>query len=186
MDTTEASGADVVVRELGVRVEPFPITPALVAQNLSFGADDARLPPEMMSALERVWEDRAFTWPTTVAITRLTLAVEPDEQRDPPQQVWSRVSVLGTGWLPDQPVSLSWQNAFGFPGAEIPMPTIAADQNGFFGADLVLRTTPRHHNRFSWGADEQLVLLAEQQGEESTLSARQEAVPPHVVWQWIR
>ena len=117
------------VRDLGISSEPFEITAELVATNLDFGG--GHLPDEMMSTVERIWLDTDFTWPTTLAVTRIMLSVEPSPDTEPPQEVWSRVSILGTGWASDRPVSLTWNNAFGFPGASIALPAAQPNQNGF-------------------------------------------------------
>jgi len=121
-------------------------------------------------------------------VTRITLSVEPEPDAEPPQQVWSRVSVLGTGFAPSEPVSLSWGNAFGFPNATIGLPDATADDRGFFGVDLILKTVPKRHYEFVWDFDHQLVLIAQQAGPggEGQRRAEQRGIPPHVVWQWAR
>ncbi len=174
---------------LGAKSEPFEITPSMVAANLSFGGNQVvQLPGEMMSAVERIWLDANFTWPTTISVTRIMLTVEPAPGGDPPQQVWSRVSIMGTGWAPDRPVSLKWNNAFGFPGASIPLPDARPGKNGFFGIDVVIKTTPRRGADFVWEQNNQLVLVAQQRADNGQIQreADQRAIPPHVVWQWMR
>lgn len=188
-------GADNQVRDdlagidLGIRSESFEITPELVAANLTFGGSQVmKLPGEMISAVERIWLDRDFTWPTTIAVTRISLSVDPEPGAEPPETVWSRVSILGTGWDPDRPVSLKWNNAFGFPGASIALPDAQPGQSGFFGADVVLKTVRKRHSDFVWEHNNQLVLVAQQKAQNGQIlkSADQRAIPPHVVWQWIR
>lgn len=175
-------------RDLGLRAESFEITPELVAANLTFGGRQVmKLPGEMVSAVERIWRDSEFVWPTTVSVTGITMDVEPNPGAEPPQHAWSRVSVLGTGWTPGQPVALKWNNAFGFPGDAISLPDAEAGPNGFFGVDIVLKTVPKRHTDFVWAQQDQLVLEAQQPGKDGTiLRADQRAIPPHVVWQWIR
>lgn len=173
-------------RDLGISSEPFEVTADLVATSLTFGG--GQLPDEMMSTVQRVWLDKDFSWPTTLAVTRIMLSVEPSPDSEPPQEVWSRVSILGTGWHSDRPVSLEWNNAFGFPGASIALPEAQPDENGFFGIDVVMKTTPRRHSDFVWEHNNQLVLVAQQKDEEGQIerSASQRAIPPHVIWQWAR
>lgn len=175
--------------DLALESEAFEVTPALVAANLSFGGNDVvHLPDEMFGAVERIWRDRDFTWPTTLTVIRITLSVEPDADPGAPQQVRSRVSVLGTGFSSDQPVLLSWGNAFGFPDATIPLPEAQADEGGFFGVDLLLKTVPKRHSQFVWEFENQLVLIAQQIGPDGAIlrRAEQRGIPPHVVWQWAR
>ena len=176
-------------RDLGIRSDSFEVTPELVSENLTFGAGHLmKLPAEMISAMERIWLDRDFVWPTTISITRISLSVDPAPGEEPPQEVWSRVSILGTGWSKDRPVSLKWNNAFGFPGASIALPDAQPTETGFFGVDVVLRTTHRQHADFVWDYNNQLVLVAQQKAQSGQIerSADQRGVPPHVVWQWVR
>ena len=177
------------VAALDARAEPFEITPTMVAANLSFGGNQVmQLPGEMMSAVERIWLDANFTWPTTISITRITLDVTPAPGAEPPQEVWSRVSIMGTGWSPDSPVSLKWNNAFGFPGASIALPDAQPGATGFFGTEVILKTVPRRAADFVWEQNNQLVLVAQQRAESGQImhEADQRAIPPHVVWQWIK
>lgn len=186
-DNAQAT-ASVTVPEhhLGISSTPFEVTADLVAANLTFGG--GQLPDEMLSAVERIWLDKDFSWPTTLAVTRIMLSVEPSPDTEPPQEVWSHVSILGTGWASDRPVSLIWNNAFGFPGASIALPDAQPDQHGFFGVDVVMKTTPRRHSDFVWEQNNQLVLVAQQRDEHGQVehSAAQPAIPPHVIWQWAR
>ncbi|MET3768337.1 hypothetical protein ABIB15_001017 [Marisediminicola sp. UYEF4] len=181
-----AATLSVPEHDLGISSEPFEVTAELVATNLNFGG--GQLPDEMMSTVERIWLDTDFTWPTTLAVTRIMLSVEPSPDTEPPQEVWSRVSILGTGWASDRPVSLTWNNAFGFPGASIALPAAQPNDNGFFGIDVVMKTTPRRHSDFVWEHNNQLVLVAQQKDEAGQIehSAAQRAIPPHVIWQWAR
>lgn len=176
-------------RDLGIRSEPFEVTPALVAANLSFGGTQVmNIPGEMVSAVERIWLDNEFTWPTTISITRITLAVDDAPDADTPQTVWSRVSILGTGWVDERPVSLAWNNAFGFADATISLPDVQPTPTGFFGVDVIMKTSPKHHADFVWDQNNQLVLVAQQKTESGEVlrGADQKAIPPHVVWQWTR
>ena len=189
MSDSDHPADDVVDQDLGIRSETFEITPDLVAANLSFGGSQVmKLPGEMVSAVERIWLDPDFVWPTTVSVTRISLSVEPEPGSEPPEQVWSRVSILGTGWATDSPVSLKWNNAFGFPGASIALPDAQPGQSGFFGVDVVLKATPKRHPDFVWDYNNQLVLVAQQKASSGQIvrSADQRAIPPHVVWQWVR
>lgn len=175
--------------KLGIRSNPFEVTPEIVAANLTFGGGQVMtLPDEMISAMGRVWLDSAFDWPTTISITRIALDGEPSIGTGSPHEVWSRVSILGTGWAVDRPVSLTWNNAFGFSGASIALPDAQPTDRGFFGVDVVLKTTPRHHADFVWEYNSQLVLVARQKASNGKIqrSADQRGVPPHVVWQWVR
>lgn len=181
------SGAEPIDLELAA--EPFEITSELVAANMFASAHDTiELPEEMKSTVERIWRDADFAWPTTISITRVTFTVEDAPGEEPPQRVWSRVSVLGTGWAADRPVSLKWNNAFGFPGASITLPEAQPTDNGFFGVDLILKTTPRKNAEFVWEANNQLVLVAQQKADNGQImrETEQRNLPPHLVWQWVR
>ena len=183
-DTAHAEPVD-----LQISSEPFEITSELVAANLFASAHDAiELPEEMKSTVERIWRDAAFTWPTTISVTRITLSVDETPGADQPQSVYSRVSVIGTGWDGDRPVALKWNNAFGFPGASINLPDAQPTSTGFFGVDLILKTTPRKHAEFVWESNNQLVLVAQQKADSGqiTRQTEQRALPPHIVWQWVR
>ncbi|MCY7326301.1 MAG: hypothetical protein LH605_09250 [Microbacteriaceae bacterium] len=183
-DTSAAITSAAGKRDLGISSEAFEVTAGLVAANLTFGG--GQLPGEMISTVERIWLDKDFIWPTTITVTRIMLSAEPSADTEPPQEVWSRVSILGTGWATDRPVSLNWNNAFGFPGASITLPDAQPDPAGFFGLDVVLKTTPRRHSDFVWDHNNQLVLVAQQKAKDGQIenSAAQRAIPPHVVWQW--
>jgi len=175
--------------DLGVHSEQFEVTLDFVAANLTFAdSDGMKLPDDMVSAFERVWLDDDFAWPTTVQVTRILLSVEPDPSAEPPQEVWSRVSILGTGWEGDRPVTLRWTNAAGFPGGRVDLPAAQPGAAGFFGIDIVLKTSPRRAAEFAWGKDAQLALVAEQSAPEGAQLHRADdrEIPPHVLWQWIR
>lgn len=175
--------------DLKISVEPFEITADMVVANLFASAHDAiELPEEMKGTVERIWRDADFTWPTTISVTRITLSSEDAEGAEPPQHLWSRISILGTGWVDDRPVVLTLNNAFGFPGASIELTHVQPSNNGFFGIDLILRTTPRKHAEYVWGAENQLVLVAQQKSDEGRIvrETEQRALPPHLLWQWVR
>ena len=195
--------------DLQLDSEPFEITPELVAANLFASAHDTiELPDEMKSTVERIWRDADFTWPTTISVTQVTFRVDDapgakssqsassqsassqsaSSQSVPSQSVYSRVSVLGTGWDAERPVSLAWGNAFGFPGDSITLPEAQPTANGFFGIDLILKTTPRKNAEFVWDAKDQLMLVARQTAENGQVirETEQRGLPPHILWQWVR
>lgn len=188
-DSNRPGGEEITDHDLGLRSESFEITPELVAANLTFGGSQVmKLPGEMISAVERIWLDTEFTWPTTISVTSISMSVEPAPGAEPPQEVWSHVSILGTGWAADKPVTLKWNNAFGFPDATIVLPEAKPGPTGFFGVDVIMKTAPKRHADFVWDLANQLVLVAEQKSSDgkATRTAEQRAIPPHVVWQWIR
>lgn len=180
--------------DLQLASEPFEITPELVAANLFASAHDTiELPDEMKSTVERIWRDADFSWPTTISVTQVTFRVDDapgaqTSQSEPSQSVYSRVSVLGTGWDAERPVSLAWGNAFGFPGDSITLPEAQPTANGFFGIDLILKTTPRKNAEFVWDAKDQLMLVARQTAENGQVirETEQRGLPPHILWQWVR
>ncbi|MFP7760055.1 hypothetical protein [Marisediminicola sp. LYQ134] len=184
-DTATRNASGFTEADLDLGVESFEITPALVAANLSFGGDRTlTLPGEMVSAVERIWNDRDFTWPTSITLTRVSVnSVDGDGSGSV-----TRVSILGTGWSETSPVSLYWANADGFPAATISLPAVNAADAGFFGATITLTTVPRAAADFSWDAASQLVLIAEQRDESGTVvrRAEQRGLPPHIVYHWVR
>ncbi len=175
--------------DLRASIEPFEITPDMVVATLFASAHDAiELPAEMKGTVERIWRDETFTWPTTVCVSRVTLSTEDAEGEEPPQHVWSRVSILGTGWAADRPVSLRWGNAFGFENATAELPEVTTTPAGFFGVDLILRTTPRKHAEYVWESSQQLILVAQQTDDDNNVVrfTEQRSLPPHLLWQWVR
>lgn len=185
----DSAGASAEPVDLELSAEPFEVTSELIAANLFASAHDAiELPEEMKSTVERIWRDADFSWPTTISVTRITLSVDDVAGAEPPQSVYSRVSVLGTGWDAQRPVFLRWNNAFGFPGESIALPEVQPTDNGFFGIDLILKTTPRKNAQFVWEANNQLVLVAQQKTDtgQVTRETEQRGLPPHIVWQWVR
>ena len=144
-------------------------------------------PPDVAERIRPGVLDPSVTWPTMVMVTRIALTVDPAPGDDPPQTVWSRVSLLGSGWKTDLPVSLKWNNAFGFPGASIALPTATVDSRGFFGLDVVQKTVHRRHADFYWELNNQLVIVAQQKNASGmiVLDAYERGIPPHVVWQWV-
>lgn len=182
-DSTQTLAERSVSRDLKATAEPFEVTPDLVAANLSFGDELMELPDEMMSAMRRIYLDRDFVWPTTVAVTRVEVTAGPDRAR-PSNDVWTRISVLGTGFDADRPVALSLANAAGYADGTAPLVEANADASGFLGANVTLRTVPRRS--IEWGrGDDALVLVAQQTGDPAR-RAEFTGLPPHVLWQWVR
>ena len=201
----------------------FEVTPALLADTLTFGDDAASIPPEMIGTLQRVWRDSDFVWPVTVSVVGIAVSAGPrpgerasqdasshedqgredqgrgDEGREdqgqedqghdlPRQDVWATVSVVGTGWAPDRPVSLRFENAFGFENDTVALLETIPDASGLFGIEIVITSVPRTRSAWEWTAARQLILRAAQpSGDDSAgRDAEQGGIPPHAVWQWVR
>lgn len=181
-DTIQSTGTAPAQHRLDARSEPFEVTPSLVATTLSF--DGNEVPGEMMSAVERIWQDRDFTWPTTLSVTAISVTVE--GAGDDARSV-SRVSVVGTGFDPERPVRIAWRNAPGFPGGTAELVEVRTDAHGFFGAEIRATTAPRRAAEFTWDAASQLALVASQAGgPDGGRSAEQHPLPPHALWHWVR
>lgn len=180
-DTTQTIGGPPTALDLRARTEKFEVTPDLVAANLSFGGDDLELPDEMMSAVKRIYLDKDFIWPTTVAVTRVGGAEGERASRD---EAWSRISVLGTGFDPARPVQLLLVH-----GSEtIDLADAKPNASGFVGVDVILRTVPKRSSDPVWAEGGALALVARQvdAGGRVTHTAEQIHVPAHALWQWVR
>lgn len=163
------------------RISPFEVTATMVAADFAAsGGPDFELPAEMLGTIERIWQDRHFTWPTTVSVLEIGSTVDDDGA------IWSTVSVLGTGWAPGTPVALRFDNAFGRPGDVVTLPSAESSDTGFFGVDVSFRTLPRRSSEWIWDADRQVGLVAEQTVDGETRTARQAQLPAHTVWRWVR
>src|SRR5262245_44238962 len=128
---------------LDIRSEPVHVTPELIVANLTLGGSSVRWPPQILTRLHHDVLDPHVKFPLTVKVTRIFLSIDPAPTADPPQTVWSRVSIFGGGWGHAFPVSLKWNNAFGFAGASIPLPPVTVDSGGFFRVDVVHKTVHR-------------------------------------------
>jgi hypothetical protein len=171
-----------------IRAEPVNVTPELIIANLTLGGSRVmKWPPDVLGKIRPGILDPHVLWPTMVMVTRIVLIVDPAPTDDPPQTVWSRVSLFGAGWQTGFPVSLKWNNAWGFPGTSIPLPTAAVDSAGFFAMDLVHKTVHRRHTDFLWEYLNQLVIVAQQKNQSGQiiLTADERGIPPHVIWQWV-
>lgn len=180
-DTTQTIGGSLAALDLRARTERFEVTPDLVAANLSFGGDDLELPDEMMSAVKRIYLDKDFIWPTTVAVTRVGGAEGEFSSRD---EAWSRISVLGTGFDPARPVHLMLTH-----GREtIELADATPDASGFVGVDVIVRAVPKRSSDPVWAEVDALALVARQTdvGGQVTHTAEQIHVPAHALWQWVR
>ena len=181
-DTLQTVREPFTEKDLRARSEPLEVTPDLVAANLSFGGDQLELPDEMMSAVRRIYQDQDFNWPTTVAVTRIGSAAV---DRADATAAWSRISVLGTGYDPKRPVSLSLTNASGFSGGSVHLVDAAPNESGFLGVDVIVKAVERRSAE--WSGDPSLTLLAQQtDGGRFTHRAELGGLPPHALWQWVR
>ncbi len=183
-DTLQTLGGRSAAPDLRARTEPFEVTPDLIAANLSFGGDDLELPDEMMSAVKRIYQDRDFVWPTTVAVRRISGAGDDGAGSG---EAWSRISVLGTGFDPSRPVQLLLTPSTGH-GDPVALVEATANSSGFFGVDVILRTIPKRGSDPVWSQSTHLALVARQAdaGGRVTHSAEQGHLPPHALWQWVR
>ena len=174
--------------DLGARTEPFEVTPDLVAANLSFGGDQLELPDEMMSAVRRIYQDKDFVWPTTIAVTQVGAGSADRSSTTSRDDSWTRISVLGTGFDPATPVILALTNADGFAGGTVDLVDVTPNGSGFFGVDVILKSVPRKSNDSVWKAEAPLTLTARQAGSDGTVphAAEQANVPAHALWQWVR
>lgn len=162
-------------------ITAFEVTASMVASDfVASGGADFVLPEEMLGTIERIWQDKTFTWPTSISVLAIDGVVDGDGA------VKSRISVLGSGWAPGTPVSLRFENAFGEPGDRIELPSAEASETGFFGADVTFATLPRSSGEWATEADRPLLLVAEQQVDGEARSARQGPLPAHTVWRWVR
>ena len=111
---------------------------------------------------------------------------------DPPERTLARVTIVGWGWAPNEPVITKWNNAFGFPdngeGANsIKLQSPVPDAHGRFAFQTLHRGVARPAADWYWEANAQLVLVA-RQGQIGTADYRdayQRYIPPHVLWQWV-
>lgn len=185
-DTFESDGAFAEYPEISAT--QLEVTPELVASHLTIGGGRVMKWPASISdrfAVERI--DIHLLMPTTISVSRITLIVDPAPGANPPQTVWSRVAIFGTGWDPSRPVSIKWNNAFGFPGASIPLPDATPNSGGMFAMEVVHKTVHRRHSDFYWDLNLQLVLVARQTHPNGAplLDADERGIPPHVIWQWV-
>lgn len=165
----------------------FEVTPALLAESLTFDGDTETLPKEMVGSLERVWEDPDFVWPVTVSVIGITQVTTPRRGERHGQDVSVTIAIMGTGFTAGLPVTLRLDNAFGFSHNTIELPTADAGPTGFFGVEITLPATPRRQSAWEWSAERQLILRASQQDDGKTSRiTEQAAVPPHAVWKWVR
>lgn len=178
-----------LVRRLKIELHPGEVTQDYLAKTLTISGGRIRdlhtlggsefLDPSRISI--------SVLFPTAIYVTRIMLSVDAAPAEDPPQHVTSRVSFFGTGWEPGRPVSLKWNNAFGFPGASIALGDAMPGSNGMFRIDAVHTAVHRRHADFYWGDNLQLVIVAQQKAPSGKIEryADQRGIPPHVIWQWV-
>jgi hypothetical protein len=183
--------------DVEMRFEPLEVTPELLLDGLTvWGAPIGprvvgRLSDGIRALLELPWD----AWPTTIRVTEISMSTEPipvPTPWDPPERTWSRVTNVGGGWKPNEPVIVKWNNAFGFPdngeGANsIKLQSPVPDANGRFAFQTVHRGVTRPAAEWRWEANLQLVLVARQGqvGSPDYRDADQRYIPPHVLWQWV-
>jgi hypothetical protein len=171
-----------------ITAKPLEVTPELIASHLTIGGSRVmKWPPSAIEQFAAGQIDIHRWMPTTISVSRITLMVDPAPGAEPPQTVWSRVTIFGTGWDRNRPVALKWNNAWGFPGTSIPLPDAAPGPGGIFSMEVVHKTVHRRHSEFYWDHNLQLVLVARQTHPNGAplLDAHQRGIPPHVIWQWV-
>jgi hypothetical protein len=171
-----------------IRAEQIEVTPDLIIANLTLGGSRVmKWPSDVAQLFREGIINPNILWPTMIKVSRIVLIVDPAPGQDPPQLVTSRVSLFGAGWQTAFPVSLKWNNAFGFPGASITLPAATVSSAGFFALDVIHQTVHRRHADFYWDFNLQLVIVAQQKDQSGkiVLSADERGIPPHVIWQWV-
>jgi hypothetical protein len=183
--------------DLEMRIEPLEVTPDLLQSGLTLWNTPVkhRLASPLNDVIRELFELPWEVWPPTVGVTQISVSTEPRvlaEAGLPPEVTWARVSIFGFGWAPGAPVTTKWNNAFGFPdngvGANsIQLQTAVPDSGGRFAFQTIHRSVPRPAAEWYWGANQQLVIIAQQGqiGSPSWRDAYQRYIPPHVLWQWI-
>ena len=178
-----------------MRFEPLEVTPELLMKGLTLwntpmkGEVASRLLDRIRELLELPWD----AWEPTVGVSQISVSSEPTPVPTPwtpPEVTRARVSIFGYGFAPGVPVLTKWNNAFGFPdngvGANsIKLQSPVPDANGRFAYQVVHRGVPRAAQDWRWGANEQLVLVAQQGLPPNWRQAARRYIPPHVLWQWI-
>jgi hypothetical protein len=189
MDTKDKAHEESATQPLPqIRAEPIDVTPDLIIANLTVGGSRVmKWPPDVVQLLKPGIINPNIIWPTTVMVTRIVLTIDPAPAQDPPQMLTSRVSLFGTGWNTGFPVALKWNNAWGFAGTSIPLPSATVDSQGFFAMDVIHQTVHRRHADFYWELNNQLVIVAQQRDQSGLIvrSAYERGIPPHVIWQWV-
>jgi hypothetical protein len=170
-----------------IRVKPFNVTAEMIGAALTVGERRVMKWPTSIVELFRPGITDHVVWPTSVLVTRIMLSVDPAPGQEPPQTVWSDVSLLGLGWQPSLTVSLKWNNAWDFPGTSIALGDVVPDSHGFFGLEVAHKTVRRHPPDYEWSFMNTLVIVAQQKDASGkiVLNAEERGIPPHVIWQWV-
>lgn len=184
-------------KDIEMRFETLEVTPELLLGGVTvWGAPlgdrvAGHLSDGIRGLLELPWD----AWPTTIRVTQISMSTEPiplPTPWDPPERTWARVTIVGWGWTPNEPVITKWNNAFGFPdngeGANsIKLHSPVPDANGRFAFQTIHRGVARPAADWHWEGNLQLVLVARQGliGSANYHYADQRYIPPHVLWQWV-
>ena len=171
-----------------VRAEPQELT----LEKFTAGATVFDLPirgygSKLVDAMKEIYQISWDFWPPTIWVDQILVNATPAAGAHPPQNVTTDVSVFGLGFRPAVPVNLKWNNAFGFPGASVPLPDATPDSHGRFGLVLHHTTIPKPAKDWYWEYMNQLVLVAQQRRPDGFIEFEDDfrAVPGHVLWKWI-
>ena len=171
-----------------VRAEPQELTlEKFVAGASIFGSPIRGYSSRFIDATKEIYEISWEFWPPTIWVDQILVNSTPASGAHPPQNVTTAVSIFGLGFRPAVPVNLKWNNAFGFPGASVPLPDATPDSHGRFGLVLHHTTVAKAAKDWYWEYMNQLVLVAQQHRPDGFIEFEDDfrAVPGHVLWKWI-
>ena len=171
-----------------VRAEPLELTlEKFVAGTSIFGSPIRDFSSRFIDATKEIFEISWEFWPPTIWVDQILVNATPAAGAHPPQNVKTDVSVFGLGFRPGVPVNLKWNNAFGFPGASVPLPDGIPDSHGRFGLVLHHTTIAKPAKDWYWEYLNQLVLVAQQRRPDGFIEFQDDfrAVPGHVLWKWV-
>jgi len=171
-----------------VRAEPLELTlEKFVAGTSIFGSPIRDFSSRFIDATKEIFQISWEFWPPTIWVDQILVNATPAAGAHPPQNVKTDVSVFGLGFRPGVPVNLKWNNAFGFPGASVPLPDGIPDSHGRFGLVLHHTTVSKPAKDWYWEYMNQLVLVAQQRRPDGFIEFEDDfrAVPGHVLWKWI-
>ncbi len=142
---------------------------------------------KLFDAMKEIYEVSWEFWPPTIWVNQIFLTTTPAPGSNPPQTVRTDVSVSGMGFRPGVAVKLKWNNAWGFPGTSVALPSGTPDSHGRFSLVLHHATVQKRGKDWIWEENNQLVLVAQQYAPSGAIEFYDDyrPVPPHVLWQWI-